>query len=77
LQQAVQRIQWSRWSADRPDIFSLKAFQVPRPEDLLVSAPGIDSFREAVVEVAILAKENLQNRIAVGRVTVYLPVPAR
>jgi hypothetical protein len=74
---ATRPAQWSQWSPDRADVFSLTAFQVPRAQEFRVSAPGVSSFREDVVEVAVLSKENLQNRLAVGRVTVYLPVAAR
>ena len=77
VQPVTRPVQWTRWSADRQDVFSLTAFQVPRAQELQVSAPGVNSFKEDVVEAAILSKENLQNRVAAGRVTVYLPVSAR
>ncbi len=63
VQPAVKPLQWPRWSGNNPNIFSLTAFRVPRAEEFLVSAPGVNSFKEDVVEAVILSKESLANRV--------------
>lgn len=69
-------IPWSTWTRERSDVFVTFWDRPPKVSEFLISGKEVDSYREDVAEVRILAKQNLQHTIAVGRVGLYLPVPA-